>query len=316
VDDTSVARARQKGQIASSEATVTISDKCESDHPQIRRLDHSSKEVAISKSQAEASTVSMIPGVVDVLTGTTRRPSLLGAAHGKYGSPAKADTERPRATDAGRAFDPYWPPSHLIDVDDEDAVYQWAIEASMEDARRRGTAQAAMPRHRQKGDSSLVEEQQQPKRRCNDDLLLDRQRLALKRRPLDDLQIDHRRLKRRSRADQPILNIFNKKTCGSPSQEQAGGQSDATMESSLPQRRIVIADDVIFDRNRFRKRRLAGVPDDTGTGNAAAYKHARSSNRSDETAQRQTYETRVSQRHEARPFVAEYPVLNAQDAPT
>jgi len=31
-----------------------------------------------------------IPGVVDVLTGTTRGPSLLGAVPGEYGSPAKA----------------------------------------------------------------------------------------------------------------------------------------------------------------------------------------------------------------------------------
>ena len=63
VGDTSVVHASQKGQITNSEATATLSDTCEmaidaaTDHPhKLRRLDHSSKEVAIPRSQAAAAT--------------------------------------------------------------------------------------------------------------------------------------------------------------------------------------------------------------------------------------------------------------------
>jgi len=98
-----------------------------------------------------------IPGVADVLTGTTRGPSLLGAAPGECSSPAKAELISSGSTEQG-----------------EDAKAK---------RRKLGTlAQEQAVGHKRKPISL-------------DDLALDRRRVHRRRHAIgDDLELDRRRL--------------------------------------------------------------------------------------------------------------------------
>jgi len=156
-----------------------------------------------------------IPGV-GALTRATRRPSLLEAVPGACGSPAKAVTGERTTTVTDEALNPYWPPSTLIDVNDEDAVYQWAMEASLEDARRRRASQAlngkktvsAATKRKPNGQHS----EQTSKRRkhvIHDDILLDRRRMPKRQlqQPNDDLQLDRWRLRATSERGLPVARM-------------------------------------------------------------------------------------------------------------
>jgi len=52
----------------------------------------------------------------------------------------------------------FWPPSQSIDLDDEEAVYKWAIEASMEDARQRRNAASLLITSTTFADQAVTEE--------------------------------------------------------------------------------------------------------------------------------------------------------------
>ena len=109
-----------------------------------------------------------IPGVVDVPNGTTRGPSLLGAATGDCSSPAKAE----------------------------------GPEADASCKRRRGevVATTAAIEIWQSKCKSITSQTQLSKRRCFDDLAIDKLRLVTGNGKrvlvnLDDLQLDRKRLR-------------------------------------------------------------------------------------------------------------------------
>jgi len=135
---------------------------------------------AMQRKQAEATEeLRRIPGVVDVPTGTTRGPSLLGAAPGECGSPAKAELVNNGSTEQG-----------------EDAKAK---------RRKLGTlAQEQAVGHKRKPINL-------------DDLALDRRRVHRRRHAIgDDLVLDRRRLhadqtladrQRISKARRTITNV-------------------------------------------------------------------------------------------------------------
>ena len=104
------------------------------------------------------------------------------------------------------AYDPYWPPSQSIDVDDEDAVYKWAIEASLEDARRRGTVAASLVTSARSAIQSFDEERRGSSSSCfpasqegntkatDSSASYARWVPSAKRGRLDDLNLDRQRL--------------------------------------------------------------------------------------------------------------------------
>jgi hypothetical protein len=118
-----------------------------------------------------------IPGVVDVLTRTTRGPSLLGAAPGVCSSPAKAEgppVAEPEATFSGS-------------LARNQAVSQIRPTHSTKDLNASLSAS---------GEEDHFSRLRHPaKRQCLDDRSLDKQRMAVKKRPRDDLMLDRKRLK-------------------------------------------------------------------------------------------------------------------------
>ena len=244
---------------------------------------------------------------MDVPTGTTRGPSLLGAVPGEYGSPAKAVTEALTTAGMGEAMDPHWPPSKLIDVNDEDAVYQWAIEASLEDARRRRAAQALNGKETVSAATKRKPDVQSSQKAPTQ---------GLKHQRLDDLQIDRQRLAKRDKhADLPehiptaaicTQERILSNECAStgtiakhqPGQENAGGTSEcvATRDSATrgpsgssplmtttgckrSSRTRVLLDDFELDRKRVKSSRSdppgGMVPNQMGSGSTVSNEKCR-----------------------------------------